>query len=182
MIEIKNVNIKIDTTTVFYKNCKRRRKEEAKICSSCPFKNIIEQNENKTKIKSPTIYCRKVKKIKDSSQKRVFRAAHYVLCGSSRVDFDDAEAKENFIFAYINGKPVGVIEYYSDKSTGHLSMVYTLTKYRKCGIMRAMIKRLLKDYKNLIWSSTPSAKPAYLKIGARVKCGSIMTISRGRLK
>ena len=31
----------LDFKSAFYKNCKRRRKKEAKICNSCPFKNWI---------------------------------------------------------------------------------------------------------------------------------------------
>ena len=37
----------IDKSTWFYKNCKRQRKVEAKICQVCPFKNGIEKQEKK---------------------------------------------------------------------------------------------------------------------------------------
>jgi hypothetical protein len=45
MIEIKNATIIIDEKSDFYKNCKRRRKECAKICNSCPIKELIEKHE-----------------------------------------------------------------------------------------------------------------------------------------
>jgi hypothetical protein len=35
----------IDQTSVFYKNCKRNRKVEAKICQVCPFRKGIESQE-----------------------------------------------------------------------------------------------------------------------------------------
>ncbi len=31
--------------SVFYKNCKRQRKREAKICQCCPFREGIEEQE-----------------------------------------------------------------------------------------------------------------------------------------
>lgn len=40
-------NMKIDYKSNWYKNCKRRRKEKAKICYSCPFKTVIEKQEIK---------------------------------------------------------------------------------------------------------------------------------------
>ena len=39
--------IKIDKKTWFYKNCKRQRKNKAKICDTCPFREYIEKEENK---------------------------------------------------------------------------------------------------------------------------------------
>lgn len=42
-------NIKIDFTSKFYKNCLRRRKEEAKICQDCPFRSYIEEQEKEKK-------------------------------------------------------------------------------------------------------------------------------------
>lgn len=36
----------IDKKSDFYKNCCRRRKENAKICNSCPFRESIEKVEN----------------------------------------------------------------------------------------------------------------------------------------
>ena len=35
----------IDVHSAFYKNCKRQRKVEAKICQSCPFRKGIEAQE-----------------------------------------------------------------------------------------------------------------------------------------
>ena len=35
----------VDKTTWFYKNCKRQRKNNAKICSVCPFQFGIEDQE-----------------------------------------------------------------------------------------------------------------------------------------
>ena len=37
----------IDKSPWFYKNSKRQRKVEAKICQVCPFKNGIEKQEKK---------------------------------------------------------------------------------------------------------------------------------------
>jgi hypothetical protein len=37
----------IDKTTWFYKNCKRQRKTNAKICQVCPFRTGIEEQESK---------------------------------------------------------------------------------------------------------------------------------------
>jgi len=37
----------LDFKSNFYKNCKRRRKEGAKICDSCPFCEWIEQKEKR---------------------------------------------------------------------------------------------------------------------------------------
>lgn len=39
---ILNQPIWLDTKSRFYKNCKRRRKDGAKICQDCPFRWIIE--------------------------------------------------------------------------------------------------------------------------------------------
>lgn len=39
--------IKIDKKSWFYKNCKKQRKNGAKICQSCPFRKYIEAEENK---------------------------------------------------------------------------------------------------------------------------------------
>ena len=36
---------KVDTSSWFYKNCKRQRKDGAKICNCCPFRNEIEHQE-----------------------------------------------------------------------------------------------------------------------------------------
>ena len=35
----------LDKSTWFYKNCKRQRKNEAKICNCCPFRKWIEERE-----------------------------------------------------------------------------------------------------------------------------------------
>lgn len=35
----------IDFKGAWYKNCKKRRKEQAKICKNCPFKKLIQQEE-----------------------------------------------------------------------------------------------------------------------------------------
>ena len=39
--------IKIDFKSWFYKNCKRQRKVEAKICQVCLFRSYIEEQEKK---------------------------------------------------------------------------------------------------------------------------------------
>lgn len=36
----------LDPKSHWYKNCKRRRKEGAKICQECPFRSQIEEHEN----------------------------------------------------------------------------------------------------------------------------------------
>jgi len=38
---------KIDFNSHWYKNCKRRRKEKAKICNECPFRKEIEKWEER---------------------------------------------------------------------------------------------------------------------------------------
>jgi hypothetical protein len=38
--------IKLDEKSWFYKNCKRQRKRNAKICQCCPFRSEIENQEN----------------------------------------------------------------------------------------------------------------------------------------
>lgn len=38
--------IKIDFNSWFYKNCKRQRRNKAKICQVCPFRSYIENEEN----------------------------------------------------------------------------------------------------------------------------------------
>jgi DNA modification methylase len=35
----------LDTTSWWYKNCKRQRKRKGKICNSCPFRKYIEEME-----------------------------------------------------------------------------------------------------------------------------------------
>jgi len=40
-----NAAFKLDTESAFYKNCKRQRKVEAKICQDCPFREWIEEQE-----------------------------------------------------------------------------------------------------------------------------------------
>jgi len=39
--------IKIDFDSWFYRNCKIQRRKKAKICQVCPFRNYIEQEEQK---------------------------------------------------------------------------------------------------------------------------------------
>ena len=39
---------RIDTSTWFYKNCRRQRKNGAKICQCCPFRRGIEDQESGT--------------------------------------------------------------------------------------------------------------------------------------
>ena len=36
--------------TAFYKNCKRQRKREAKICQDCPFREEVEKYERALEI------------------------------------------------------------------------------------------------------------------------------------
>ena len=43
------VEVDLDTKSWFYKNCKRQRKVEAKICQCCPFRAAIEEAEKKEK-------------------------------------------------------------------------------------------------------------------------------------
>lgn len=43
---------KLNFKSTFYKNCKRRRKEEAKICQDCPFREWIEKQEAVEEIKN----------------------------------------------------------------------------------------------------------------------------------
>lgn len=47
-------DIKIDFNGWFYKNCKRQRKVEAKICQVCPFRKYIEEQERKNGKADPT--------------------------------------------------------------------------------------------------------------------------------
>lgn len=44
----------IDKSSWFYKNCKRQRKSEAKICQCCPFRSGIEEQENPPKRDCPS--------------------------------------------------------------------------------------------------------------------------------
>lgn len=37
--------ITIDKKSRFYRNCKRQRRDSAKICSDCPFRELIEDME-----------------------------------------------------------------------------------------------------------------------------------------
>ena len=37
----------IDFGSWFYKNCKRQRKNKAKICQVCPFRDIVEKQERR---------------------------------------------------------------------------------------------------------------------------------------
>jgi len=39
--------IGIDFNSWFYKNCRRQRANDAKICGECPFRSYIEEKENK---------------------------------------------------------------------------------------------------------------------------------------
>ena len=39
--------VEIDRTSWFYKNCRRQRKNEAKICNECPFRETIESQEER---------------------------------------------------------------------------------------------------------------------------------------
>jgi hypothetical protein len=39
------MNISIDPKSWFYRNCKRQRRNQAKICNSCPFRGYIERKE-----------------------------------------------------------------------------------------------------------------------------------------
>ena len=41
--------MKINFKSYWYKNCKRRRKERAKICNKCPFKKEIQKQERNKK-------------------------------------------------------------------------------------------------------------------------------------
>jgi len=40
----------LNMTTWFYKNCRRQRKGEAKICQVCPFRKWIELQEDLVKV------------------------------------------------------------------------------------------------------------------------------------
>jgi len=42
---------KIDFNSWFYKNCKRQRKNKAKICQVCPFRPYIEEQEKRNNLK-----------------------------------------------------------------------------------------------------------------------------------
>ncbi len=44
-------SIRIDRSSWFYKNCKRQRKAQAKICQVCPFRNFIEEREERAQEK-----------------------------------------------------------------------------------------------------------------------------------
>lgn len=39
------MDFKLKKDSTFYKNCKRNRKVEAKICQECPFRRFIESKE-----------------------------------------------------------------------------------------------------------------------------------------
>ena len=41
------IMFKLDKSSWFYKNCKRQRKQGAKICGECPFRKWIEAQEAK---------------------------------------------------------------------------------------------------------------------------------------
>ena len=43
----KKQSVLIDTKSWFYKNCKRQRKNGAKICQKCPFRKQIEEMERR---------------------------------------------------------------------------------------------------------------------------------------
>ena len=47
--KIKPKTMKIDFDSWFYKNCKKQRKREAKICQECPFRKLIEEQERRKK-------------------------------------------------------------------------------------------------------------------------------------
>lgn len=46
VMEVVN-NFKLNFDSRFYKNCKRQRKNNAKICQECPFRKWIEKQERK---------------------------------------------------------------------------------------------------------------------------------------
>lgn len=49
------MDFKLDRRSLFYKNCKRQRKSEAKICGDCPFRAWIEKQEKQAKRKRPRV-------------------------------------------------------------------------------------------------------------------------------
>jgi hypothetical protein len=48
------MEFELDRRSAFYKNCKKQRKNNAKTCSSCPFRSWIEEQE-----KRKLVVCKK---------------------------------------------------------------------------------------------------------------------------
>jgi len=120
------------------------------------------------------IVCKIYKEVKNSPARRLYITAYKVLYGlpnNRKIDFTEFDEGTKYIVASIEDKPVGIIAYIKerDEDITYVNMVYTLTRYRKKGIMRSMFKHLLRRNKILEWNAASSAIPAYEKIGAKRK-------------
>ena len=124
------------------------------------------------------IRCRTIKKIKSKGERRLYRVAYKYLIGDTKVDFEKIYKEFKFIYAFIDEKPVGLIEYEQTKNATHLNMVYVLSKYRQLGIMRRMFRHIFRNHDVLVWKSSTEAKKAYAKIGATVNCGVCMRLKK----
>lgn len=129
------------------------------------------------------IYCKRIKIIKGRLEKCVYSRAYHELCGSQHIIFNKLDNDLEFIYAYINKKPIGVIELYTDdRDITNLNMVYVLKTYRRKGVMRSMFKHILKKNDRLEWTSSYDATEAYLKIGATRRTGSLFKMEKGQLR
>ena len=118
-----------------------------------------------------------VNNIKDQSdKKKAFKIRHLVFCieqkVSKEIEFDGLDQFCNHYLAKINELPIGTARVREQKKgTFKIERMAVLKRYRKKGVGKAIIKKILKHYlklskiNKLILNSQIEAKDFYKKFG-----------------
>ena len=118
-----------------------------------------------------------VNNIKDQSdKKKAFEIRNLVFCEeqkvSKEIEFDGLDQFCNHYLAKINELPIGTARVREQKKgTFKIERMAVLKRYRKKGVGRAIMKKILKNYLNsskinkLILNSQIEAKDFYKKFG-----------------
>ena len=118
-----------------------------------------------------------VNNVKDQSdKKKAFEIRNLVFCEeqkvSKEIEFDGLDQFCNHYLAKINELPIGTARVRElKKGTFKIERMAVLTRYRKKGVGKAIIKKILKHYLNLnninklILNSQIEAKDFYKKFG-----------------
>ena len=118
-----------------------------------------------------------VKKIKDlSDKKKALKIRHSVFCVEQKVkkkiEFDGLDQFCNHYLAKINKFPIGTARVREQKrGIFKIERMAVLKRYRKKGVGKAIMKKILKNYLNsskinkLILNSQIEAKDFYKKFG-----------------
>ena len=122
----------------------------------------------------PIIFVNKIKV--QSDKKKAFEIRNLVFCEeqkvSKEIEFDGLDQFCNHYLAKINELPIGTARVREQKKgTFKIERMAVLKRYRKKGVGKAIIKKILKHYLNLnninklILNSQIEAKDFYKKFG-----------------